>query len=204
MEDTNNIVELTGTVMGRPEYSHSGRDECYYTFPLGVERLSGVVDVVNVIVRCEMLRMLEVEELPRLNIKGELRSYNNKSGVGSRLVITVLAQKLEFTDGEDMNSIVLHGTLCKAPNLRKTPMGRDICDLMVAVNRRYGKSDYLPCIAWGIMAEEAADWDVGTELVLSGRIQSRKYVKLESGEKTEKTAFEVSVMKIAKIEADQP
>ena len=131
---------------------------------------------------------------------GELRSFNNKSGEGARLVITVFAKEIILCDDEDCNVIRLIGTLCKKPNLRTTPMGRDICDLMLAVNRKYGRSDYLPCIAWGIKAREAADWDVGTTVSLEGRIQSRTYIKLIDDVPVEKTAFEVSVIEIGVYE----
>ena len=127
-------------------------------------------------------------------MRGELRSFNNKSGKGSKLVISVFAREISFTGEEDKNSVILIGTLCKPPNLRRTPMGREICDLMLAVNRKYGRSDYLPCIAWGRNAELASTWSVGKEIKITGRIQSRKYIKIENGEGIEKVAFEVSVI----------
>ena len=123
-------------------------------------------------------------------------SYNNKSGEGARLVITVFAKEIFLCSDDDENIIRLTGTLCKAPNRRTTPMGRDICDLMLAVNRRYGRSDYLPCITWGLTARKAAEWDTGTTVILTGRIQSRSYIKLTDGVPIEKTAFEVSVTDI--------
>ena len=122
-----------------------------------------------------------------------MRSFNNKRGEGAKLVITVFARGIVFDGGEDINRVALSGTLCKAPNLRVTPMGRDICDLMLAVNRRCGRSDYLPCICWGRRAREAALLGVGDRLELSGRIQSRPYIKLIDGQPVEKTAYEVSV-----------
>jgi len=194
MEEANNLAELTGTLGAKPEYSHTGREREYYIFPLEVERLSGTVDTVNIVVRREMLEQLEVDDKPRLRIRGELRSFNNKSGKGNKLIITVFAREIELTDDGDENRIVLTGTLCRKPNFRTTPMGREICDMMLAVNRKYGRSDYLPCIAWGRNAEKAAGLDVGDGLSLSGRIQSRKYLKTEETGTLEKTAYEVSVM----------
>ena len=105
----------------------------------------------------------------------------------------MFAREIYLTDEDDCNLVQLTGTLCKAPNLRCTPMGRDICDLMLAVNRHYGRSDYLPCICWGVKAREAEAWGVGTQLRLEGRIQSRRYIKLSDEGAVEKTAFEVSV-----------
>lgn len=201
---TNNVVELCGTTAGRPEFSHIGGGENYYTFPLEIERLSGYVDRVNIIAREDLLENLEVDGSTRLVVIGELRSYNNKRGDGgSRLVITVLAKELYFADDEDQNIVRLSGVICKAPNLRKTPMGRQICDIMLAVNRRYGRSDYLPCIAWGRLAETAAVLSVGDNLSFEGRLQSRKYLKSENDTVMERTAFEVSIVAFFTEGADE-
>ena len=189
----NNFVRLRGVIAGRPRFSHSGRGQEFYSFPLEVLRLSGNSDIINIIIRANQLQELEVENYGKLCVTGQLRSYNNRHGEGAKLVITVFARELSFCDDEDENLVLLKGTLCKPPNLRCTPMGRDICDLMLAVNRHYGRSDYLPCICWGQKAKEAADWSVGTKLCLSGRIQSRNYIKLFPEGPVEKTAFEVSV-----------
>ena len=182
----NNFTRLCGSMCGKPVYSHSSRSQQFYIFPLEVERLSGNRDVINVVVRQEQLAALSPEGSGKLWVEGQLRTFNNRHGQGAKLVITVLAK-------EDENLVQLSGTLCKTPNLRTTPMGRDICDLMLAVNRHYGRSDYLPCICWGLKAREAAGWTVGTHLALQGRIQSRRYIKLTEEGPVEKTAFEVSV-----------
>lgn len=192
-----NYAELCGVMAEPPVYSHSGRGEEFYIFPLETKRLSGAVDRINIVARKELLSK-ELEETGKLRVIGELRSFNNKHGSGARLVITVYAREIGFCDGEDMNVIRLTGSLCKQPNLRTTPMGRDICDLMLAVNRRYGRSDYLPCITWGLKAREAAQWQVGDRVSLEGRIQSRGYIKLIDNEAYERTAYEVSVVEIEK------
>ena len=194
-----NYAQLTGVIAAPPVFSHASRGETFYTFPMEIVRLSGATDTVNIIVRDELLRDLELCEAEKISVTGELRSFNNKSGEGAKLVITVFAKELSLCGGEDMNCVRLIGTLCKPPNLRMTPMGRDICDLMLAVNRRYGRSDYLPCITWGLKAREANDWDVGTVVSLEGRIQSRSYIKIIGGEPVEKTAFEVSVTDISEF-----
>lgn len=191
-----NYCCLRGAMAAVPRYSHSSRGEDFYSFPLEVCRLSGTSDTINVIARSSLLDSVEVVENAKLFVEGELRSFNNKSGEGPKLIITVFAREMWFENGEDENSIELVGTICKAPNLRVTPMGREICDLMLAVNRRYGRSDYLPCIAWGIRARDAASWDVGTTVSLTGRIQSRRYTKVIDGESFEKVAYEVSVIDI--------
>jgi primosomal replication protein N len=187
-------VRLCGSVTEPPRFSHVGGADRYFTFPLEIERLSGTYDKINVIVREPLIEQLELTDDGRLCVEGELRSFNNKRGGGSRLVITVLALKLYFSDEEDCNSALLSGVICKTPTLRKTPMGRQICDLILAVNRRYGRSDYLPCIAWGRLAEELSARDVGDTVSLEGRVQSRKYIKTENGEQSERVAFEVSIV----------
>ena len=190
----NNSVELTGALGGRPLLSHVSRDEAYYVFPLCVQRLSGVSDAINIMARGSLMEQVAPRALPKITVGGELRSFNNKTGFGSRLVITLFARTLALGEGEDANQVILRGVLCKPPNLRRTPMGREICDLMLAISRRYGRSDYLPCIAWGQNAVEASSWSVGMAIEVTGRIQSRKYIKLENGMSVEKTAFEVSVI----------
>ena len=194
-----NIAQLCGVIAAAPVFSHSGRGESFYTFPLEVARLSGATDKINIIVRDELMESVALNEAEKLCVKGELRSFNNKSGEGAKLVITVFAKELYLCDDDDLNEVHLVGTLCKKPNLRMTPMGRDICDLMLAVNRRYGRSDYLPCITWGLKAREAAEWDTGTMVTLDGRIQSRSYIKIVGGDPVEKTAFEVSVTDISEF-----
>ncbi|MGM9522754.1 MAG: single-stranded DNA-binding protein [Oscillospiraceae bacterium] len=196
MDRTNDAIRLCGEVAGRPELSHTGREGAYYRFPLAVRRLSGTEDVLNVVLLEQQLKELEVTELPRLKVWGEVRSFNNRSGVGPKLVITVLARALKFTDDDFENTVLLSGSLCKPPTLRRTPMGREICDLMLAVNRNYGRSDYLPCIAWGAMARNAAQWDTGTQVDLMGRLQSRSYIKMENDVPVEKTAYEISAVSL--------
>jgi single-strand DNA-binding protein len=200
MEETTvaNHVVLRGIMAGAPEFSHSSRGERFYTFPLETKRLSGAVDRINVVLREDALDS-ELGEAEKITVSGELRSFNNRRGGGARLVITVFARDIAFEDGPDVNEVELTGTLCKQPNLRTTPMGRDICDLMLAVNRRCGRSDYLPCITWGLKAREAAGWSVSDRVHLTGRIQSRGYIKLVDGEAYERTAFEVSVVEIEKL-----
>ena len=188
----NNMVELCGTAAAEPVFSHKSKEREFYTLPLVVCRLSGAEDRVNVTVDRRMAQLCRDGE--RLRVCGELRSFNNRSGTGSRLVISVFAREVSLTDEEDTNRVELTGTVCKKPTYRRTPMGREICDIMLAVNRRYGRTDYLHCIAWGIGASEAREWDVGHKTSLTGRLQSRKYIKQETGGSVEKTAFEVSVV----------
>ena len=133
-----------------------------------------------------------------------MRSFNNKSGKGSRLVITLYAKNITPWAGEHANALVLSGVLCKPPVFRRTPLGREICDLMLAVNRRYGRADYLPCIAWGSLAHRCGGMGVGDPLALEGRLQSRIYTKEVEGQLQERTAFEVSVMSLAEPPLPRP
>ena len=202
MNQENNRVLLCGTMAGAPQYSHSAGGQRFYSFPLQVQRLSGSSDVLNIVLRREQLAAVEVGEQARLRVKGELRSFNNRRGEGARLVLTVLARELTLTDEADENRVSLRGTLCKAPNARVTPLGRDICDLLLAVNRRGGRSDYLPCICWGSRAREAARWQVGDVVRLEGRFQSRGYLKLREDGLERRVAYEVSAASAAL--ADDP
>ena len=179
-----------------PVVSHENRGVTYWTFPLRVERLSGTEDRINVVVSAGQLEQCPVVEGAEVEIEGEVRSFNNKSGRGSRLVITLFARSLRPGSGEHANDLSLAGVLCKPPVLRRTPLGRDICDLMLAVNRRYGRADYLPCIVWGSLAQRCAALGVGDGVRLEGRLQSRQYIKVENGQNLTRTAFEVSVMKL--------
>ena len=192
-----NTVELCGALAAAPRFSHLSRGERFFIFPVETRRLSGAVDTINVVAREALLAALRIEEAERLCVQGELRSFNNRREEGPKLVITVFARALSLAGGgEDVNAITLRGALCKPPVLRVTPMGRDICDLMVAVNRRCGRSDYLPCICWGARARAAALYGVGAAVELTGRVQSRQYIKLIEGEPVEKTAYEVSASEI--------
>ena len=158
-------------------------------------------DVIYVIAPGEQLQPLLPLEGRRLTVEGQLRSFNNKSGQGSRLVISVFARVLtEAEENDDCNEIQLQGVLCKPPVLRRTPLGRCICDMMLAVNRRYGRADYLPCIAWGAIAQQTAILPVGSRLTVEGRVQSRGYTKTVDGVGQERTAYEVSIMRPAEPE----
>jgi primosomal replication protein N len=153
-----------------------------------------VGDRLNVVISEEMLCRSPLKRGDEITVLGEVRSFNNKTGVGSRLVITVFSKEVRLEQAEDENKLALAGSLCKVPVYRKTPLGRDICDLMLAVNRRYGRTDYLPCIAWGTLARRCGELNVGDAIGLEGRLQSRTYSKHIGEEIQERTAFEISIM----------
>ena len=196
MEETRNLVRLRGTAAGEPQFSHENHGQRFYRFPFAVRRLSGQADTLHVIATGEQLEGLLPLEGRRLSLEGQLRSFNNKSGCGSRLIISVFARTLAPTEERDLNCIQLQGVLCKPPVLRRTPLGRCISDMMLAVNRRYGRADYLPCIAWGQVAMITGRMAVGDPLALEGRVQSRVYTKVVEGCAQERVAYEVSIMRL--------
>ena len=202
MEISQNYVELWGVAEAEPRLSHENHGQRFYKFPLRVDRLSGQADRPIIVVSEAQLERLGIEEDTPLRIVGQLRSFNNKSGQGSRLVITVLAQEIERGDGGFFNRISLSGVICKQPYLRRTPLGRSICDVILAVNRHYGRADYLPCIAWGQVAATVAGMGVGDRLALEGRVQSRCYTKMLDSGAVERTAYEVSIMQLLDDEMD--
>lgn len=192
MELTRNEVELCGTVAAPPVFSHENHGVRFYRVPLAVARLSGQTDTLPLLVRAPLPP--EAPPGARVRALGQLRSYNNRTGPGSRLVLTVHVSSLEPWDGEAVNRVLLRGTLCKLPTLRRTPLGRSICDVMLAVGRRYGRADYLPLIVWGQLAQEVSLKTVGDTLGVEGRFQSRVYTKVIDGTAQQKTAYEVSTM----------
>lgn len=198
--DVNRMV-LHGRAVHQPAFSHRNHEVEFFSFPLSVSRLSGAADQINVMAPRALLESLgRLEQGDALTVRGEVRTFNNRSGVGSRLVISVLARELVAEEGEDVNRLILSGTLCKPPSLRSTPLGRTICDMILAVNRRYGRADYLPCIAWGSLAHLCGGMEVGSPLGLDGRLQSRTYTKNLGDRAEERTAFEVSVMNLLPLE----
>lgn len=187
-----NDVLLEGRPTGEAIYSHENHGIRFFRFFLEVPRLSGTPDTLPVIVPETMLGCLD--GVSPLYVRGQLRSYNNRSGVGNKLVLAVYAAEIRPGMGEVCNQILLTGTLCKPPVFRRTPLGRSICDLMLAVPRRYGRADYLPVIAWGQLAVEVSSLCVGDRLSMEGRVQSRIYHKVTDSGTEERTAYEVSMM----------
>ena len=200
MDHNFNRLRLCGQVASSPAVSHVNHGMSFYKFLLSVDRLSGQADVLTGIASEALLQQSPIRVGDFVTIEGQLRSFNNKSGVGHRLIISVFARSLTLGGHLPFNQIQLSGILCKTPTLRHTPLGREICDIILAVNRRYGRADYLPCIAWGMVAQQVANMPVGSRLTVEGRIQSRTYTKNVAGTLTEHTAYEVSIMRPADIE----
>ena len=194
----NNQVSLVGEIVSDFEYSHEVYGEGFYLVELSVSRLSDFVDYIPIMVSERLINVEESYIGQQVYIGGQFRSFNRHDEKRNRLVLTVFAREIELTDNEDaMNQIFLDGYICKDAIYRKTPLGREIADLLVAVNRSYGKSDYIPCICWGRNARFASGFEVGTHVQIWGRIQSREYVKkITETQIEQRIAYEVSVSKI--------
>ena len=202
----NNQVIIAGEIVSGFTYSHEVYGEGFYMVEVAVNRLSNYADYIPVMVSERLMDVTENYEGQYISVVGQFRSYNRHEEKKNRLVLSVFAREIEFTGepGEDVksNQIFLDGYICKEPIYRKTPLGREIADLLIAVNRSYGKSDYIPCICWGRNARYAAGFAVGEHVQIWGRIQSREYVKKLNEFETEKRiAYEVSVSKIDCMEA---
>ena len=202
---TNNEVQLEGIVDSNPKYSHEIYGEGFCKLRLKVPRLSDNYDTVILTVSERMLGDIDLYVGRYIQVTGQFRSYNNYSDDGNKLILTVFVKNIyDMTEDFDSpNSIYLNGYICKSPVYRTTPFGREICDVLIAVNRQYGKSDYIPCITWGRNAKFTGNLAVGTNIKLWGRIQSRDYKKkISEDEFVEKTAFEVSVTKLETVKEE--
>lgn len=197
----NNRVTVIGTIVSDFTFSHAVFGEGFYLVDLSVSRLSEQADVIPLMVSERLMDVTRDYRGCTIEADGQFRSYNRHEGVKNRLVLSVFVREVqfleEFTDYTKTNQIFLDGYICKEPIYRKTLLGREIADLLVAVNRPYGKSDYIPCIAWGRNARFASGFSVGTRIQIWGRVQSREYTKKLSETECEKrTAYEVSVSKL--------
>ena len=194
MEHIANHIDLIGSLASAPQFSHDNHGRRFFSFFLEVERLSGTIDRLPVLASEQLLRATTVQEGDSLHITGQIRSFNSRTPGRHRLIISVLAEQMSVCSEPHDNLTALTGVICKEPVYRRTPLGREICDAMLAVNRPYRRADYIPCILWGRTAQEAAAFPVGTTLTLTGRLQSRDYLKLLGSESEQRTAYEVSVI----------
>ncbi|KGJ49077.1 single-stranded DNA-binding protein [Clostridium sp. NCR] len=201
-EDTN-IVNLRGELEEELTFSHEIFGEKFYSARIKIHRLSDTYDVLPITISERLLEELNLNENNLVDLVGQLRSYNKNIDNKNKLVLTVFAREIKVVDGEakDPNNIFLDGYICKDPIYRKTPLGREIADLLVAINRPYNKSDYIPSIVWGRNAKFAKNLKVGDRIQMWGRVQSRDYEKkLENGEIEKRVAYEVSISKIKKLD----
>jgi len=200
----NNMVTIAGKIISGLEFNHEVYGEGFYLFYLEVPRLSESCDIIPVTISERLIVNQELKEGTFVKIEGQFRSYNNYDKEKNRLILTVFAREIEILESgitmRNPNQIFLNGYICKKPVYRTTPFGREIADILLAVNRPYNKSDYIPCIAWGRNARYSETLPVGTNIKVWGRIQSREYQKkYETGEVVTKTAYEVSISKMEEV-----
>ena len=203
----NNIVELGGKIISDMEFSHEIYEEKFYKFYIETRRMSDYVDNLPIIVSERLIEVDDIKIGDIVHITGQFRSYNQPIDGKSKLVLSIFAKELETVEDESiliLNDATFIGYICKKPIYRKTPLGREIADVLLAVNRTYRKSDYIPCILWGRNAKFCEKVEIGTMIKLNGRIQSRKYEKkLEDGTTISKVAYEVSISRLSVAKKDE-
>ena len=203
VKDDTNVVNLKGELEDKLEFSHEIFGEKFYSAKIKIHRLSNSYDILPMTISERLLQDIDFDNTKLVSVTGQLRSYNKNVDNRNKLVLTVFVREIKpilEIDTKDPNSIFLDGYICKSPVYRKTPLGREITDLLVAINRPYNKSDYIPSIVWGRNAKFAKTLEVGDRIQMWGRVQSRVYEKkLEDGNSVKRTAYEVSVSKIKKV-----
>ena len=194
MEHTENTILLRGELSQLPQFSHENHHKRFYRFLLSVPRLSGVVDVLPVIAEENILNRMDLSGGAMLQVRGQIRSHNLRENGTRKLLIFVFANDIITTDEPPANEVVLQGPLCRQPNLRRTPLGREICDVMLALPRAFKRADYLPCILWGRTAQEVSACHTSDVIRIQGRLQSRVYTKVTDAGMEERTAYEISAL----------
>lgn len=206
----NNHLILVGKIVSEKSYSHEIYGEKFYVFNLEVVRLSSTVDIIPITISERLLTGLDIEIGKKVTVEGQFRSYNNYENERNRLVLTVFAKEIKEVENEEVdkdeitNEVTLIGYVCKKPIYRQTPFGREIADVLLAVNRAYNKSDYIPSIAWGRNARFCQNMEVGTEVKITGRVQSRTYEKkFEDGTSETRVAYEVSIASMEVVNEEE-
>ena len=194
MEQTVNQISLRGQLMELPVFSHENHGKRFFRFFLSVPRLSGNVDILPVIVSEYVLNQIDLSGGEMLTVTGQIRSHNIRADGVRHLMIFVFAASIIAEDGDPINDVVLEGPLCKDPTYRRTPLGREICDIMLAVPRAFQRADYLPCILWGRTAQEISSCQTRERVRICGRLQSRIYTKVTEQGSVQRTAYEISAL----------
>lgn len=194
MEHITNQAILRGSLIALPEFSHENHGKRFYRFYLEIPRLSGTVDILPVIAEEKVLNSFDLSGGEMLTITGQVRSHNVNTDTKRRLLVFVFAASIVAEEGEPLNEIIVEGPVCREPTYRRTPLGREICDLMLAVPRAFRRADYLPCILWGRTAQEGSLLHTRDRIRISGRLQSRIYTKVTETGAEERTAYEISAL----------
>lgn len=189
-----NQITLRGSLLELPEFSHENHGKRFFRFFLEVPRLSGTVDTLPVIAEEAVLNTVDLSGGGMLTVTGQVRSHNLREAGKRHLSVFVFASAITAEDGEPINTVQLDAVVCREPTYRRTPLGREICDVMLAAPRPFHRADYLPCILWGKIAAQAAGCAVGERVALNGRLQSRVYTKLTEDGAQERTTYEVSAL----------
>ena len=201
MEQHDNQIILRGDLQALPVFSHENHGRQFCRFFLEVPRLSGAVDTLPVVARQELLDSLPLQEGMRLTVRGQIRSHNHTDETGRHLMIFDFAAEVRAEDGEPLNEAIVSVLLCREPTFRRTPLGREICDAMLAVPRSFRRADYLPCILWGRTAQEISRCRTRDRVLIEGRLQSRIYTKYLDDTPIERTAYELSALTAREIPA---
>lgn len=194
MEHITNSISVRGSLVALPQYSHENHARQFYRFTLEVPRLSGAVDLLPVIAEKQLVDQLDPCAGSMLTVHGQIRSHNQRTEGARHLLIFIFAASITVEDGEPINDVTLEGPLCREPTFRRTPLGREICDVMLAVPRAFRRADYLPCILWGRTAQEVSACHTRDCIRIYGRLQSRVYTKLTAEGAQERTAYEISAL----------
>ena len=196
MEQSVNQITLRGTLLALPHFSHENHGKRFFRFTLEVPRLSGTADLLPIVAEEQLLGSLDPSGGSMLTVTGQIRSHNIRANGIRHLLIFVFASTIVAEDGEPINDCCVEGPICKAPTYRRTPLGREICDVMLAVPRAFQRADYLPCILWGRIAQQGAVCEVRDRLRVHGRLQSRIYTKITEDGMEERTAYEISALSV--------
>lgn len=199
MEHTTNTITLRGTLLALPQFSHSNHGKEFYRFTLEVPRLSGAVDLLPVVAEAPLVMGIDPTAGDMLRVCGQIRSHNQRSESGRHLLVFVFASEITTESGDPINDVILEGTLCREPTYRRTPLGREICDAMLAVPRAFHRADYLPCILWGRTAQEISQCHTRDVIAIRGRLQSRIYTKLTADGAEDRTAYEISALSAEQV-----
>ena len=194
MEHTVNQITVRGSLQQLPVFSHENHGKKFYRFTLEIPRLSGAVDSLPVVVSEQILNTVDLSGGEMLTVTGQIRSHNVRNDGTRHLLIFIFANAVYTEDGDPINEVTLTGPICKDPIFRRTPLGREICDVMLAVPRAFKRADYLPCILWGRTAQDISHCQVRDTICIQGRLQSRAYTKLTENGPVERTAYEISAL----------
>lgn len=200
MEHTTNIISLRGELTELPQFSHENHGRRFYRFTLEIPRLSGTVDTLPVVAEERLLNELDLSGGQMIAVTGQIRSHNVRVDGIRRLLIFVFALTVTAEDGDPQNDVMLEGPLCREPTYRRTPLGREICDVMLAVPRSFHRADYLPCILWGRTAQEIATCHTRDQIRICGRLQSRSYTKLTESGPEQRIAYEISALNAQQLD----